>query len=262
MPGAVSEQQPFEKPALFVRLRERFGARAIAITLALLVELLLALLFLTLAPQILMPQESVPMSIFGVSPEEEEAAEAQAPAKASTQAPPTAQRAEPQPADPTPRPPQPQAAEIPPPLLNIPLGQMPDIGALPRGPVAPTAPRGVAGPPNPGPVPGDSKRVEGRGPRGEPLYAASWYREPYDSELSGYLSTASGPGWARIICRTIRDFRVDNCQKVAESPEGSQIARAVLAAAWQFRVRPPRVGGEPQVGEWVQIHIDYGIRPR
>ena len=47
---------------------------------------------------------------------------------------------------------------------------------------------------------------------------------------------------------------------VGESPAGSNIGRSVLAAAWQFRVRPPMIGGNPQVGEWVQIRITYEQR--
>jgi protein TonB len=99
----------------------------------------------------------------------------------------------------------------------------------------------------------------GTAPNGEPLYAAAWYREPYDSELRGYLSTASGPGWGLIACRTVPDYRVEGCVALDEHPSGSNIARAVLAAAWQFRVRPPRLGGRLQVGEWVRIRIDYDI---
>lgn len=114
------------------------------------------------------------------------------------------------------------------------------------------------GPPDRG-FPGDSERVSGSGPNGEPLYAASWYREPYPDELRGYLSTANSEGWGLINCRTVPDFRVEDCVLEAEYPRGSQIGRAVLAAAWQFRVRPPRVGGRSQVGEWVRIRIDYTV---
>ena len=108
--------------------------------------------------------------------------------------------------------------------------------------------------------PSDTPRVGGAGPNGEPLYAASWYREPYDQELSGYLSTAQGPGWGLIACRTVPDYRVEDCVMVDEYPNGSNIARSVLAAAWQFRVRPPRIGGRLKIGEWVRIRIDYDIR--
>lgn len=150
-----------------------------------------------------------------------------------------------------------------PPIIPLSRSQMVelDISNLPKSPPAPAAAGKPAyGPPDLG-VPGDSKRV-GSAPNGEPLYAAAWYREPYDSELSGYLSTASGPGWALIACRTAPDFRVEDCVGLAESPQGSNIQRSVLAAAWQFKVRPPRVGGVSKVGEWVRIRIDYGVLPR
>ena len=107
----------------------------------------------------------------------------------------------------------------------------------------------------------DTERV-GTAPNGEPLYAAAWYREPEDKMLGDYLATARGPGWGLIACRTAPNYRVEDCVGLDEYPQGSQIARAVLAAAWEFRVRPPRLGGRPQVGSWVRIRIDYGIERR
>jgi protein TonB len=118
--------------------------------------------------------------------------------------------------------------------------------------------KGQFGPPAPGNS-GDTKSV-GTAPNGQPLYAAAWYREPSQDELAGYLSTADGPGWALIACRTVPDFRVEDCVGLDEYPNGSHLERAVLAAAWQFRVRPPRLGGVSKYGEWVRIRIDYGIR--
>ncbi|MFB0610833.1 hypothetical protein [Aurantiacibacter poecillastricola] len=107
----------------------------------------------------------------------------------------------------------------------------------------------------------DSERV-GTAPDGSPLYAASWYREPGPEDLAGYLSTARSPGWALIACRTAPEWRVEDCEIIDEYPQGAGIARAVQAAAWQFKVRPPRLGGEYQVGSWVRIRIDYTRRSR
>lgn len=157
----------------------------------------------------------------------------------------------------SPAPPAPPPAIVP--LSRSQMAQL-DIANAPRQPATPAAGRPAYGPPDLG-VPGDSKRI-GSAPNGQPMYAASWYREPYDSELSGYLSTASGPGWALIACRTAPDFRVEDCVGLGEYPQGSQIERAVLAAAWQFKVRPPRVGGVAKIGEWVRIRIEYGMKPR
>jgi protein TonB len=160
--------------------------------------------------------------------------------------------------------PQPVASPAPPaapPLIPLSRTQMAqlDISKLPRAPAKPGAASGPMGPPDLG-VPGDTPRAGGSGPHGEKLYAAAWYREPYDDELRGYLSTADGPGWATIACRTVPDFRVDDCVGIDEYPSGSNIQRSVLAAAWQFQVRPPRLGGVSKVGEWVRIRITYDIR--
>lgn len=162
----------------------------------------------------------------------------------------------------------PNLAPVPPPI------------ALPRPPTAPPMAPAAQEPPAPsqsriravirsdmasnrGPAgtgtPGDSQRIAGSGPNGEPLYAAKWYREPTDDEFRGYFSRVNQSGWALINCRTEPEFRVDHCVLVDEGPDRSGVGSAVLAMAWQFRVRPPRVGGRSMVGEWVRIRIDYRI---
>jgi len=40
------------------------------------------------------------------------------------------------------------------------------------------------------------------------------------------------------------------------------MAQAVLAAAWEFRVRPPRLRGRNMYGLWVRIRIEYNLRRR
>lgn len=127
----------------------------------------------------------------------------------------------------------------------------------PRRPQPPAPSSSMMGPPVPRSATPDSERVAGAGPNGEPLYKAAWYREPLDIELRGYLSTASGPGWGMIACRTAPNYRVEDCFAIDEYPENSNINRSILAAAWQFQVRPPRIGGRYMVGEWVRIRIDY-----
>jgi protein TonB len=101
----------------------------------------------------------------------------------------------------------------------------------------------------------------GAGPGGERLYDADWARRPTDAELGGYLpknSVRSGSGL--IACRTVEGNRVEDCKIIGEDPPGSGFGRAVLNAAWQFRVLPPRVGSRRLVGSWVRIRIDYSER--
>ena len=179
------------------------------------------------------------------------------------------QKAETRPVEPTPPTPDtPRPVEAPAPIAEAPETPRPeplvklspsdmaaaDLRSLPSSPARPPA---RSGPPAPSASASDTPLVDGSGPNGEKLYAAAWQREPYDSEVRGYLSTAQ-PGWGIIACRTVPDFRVDDCVAVGES-RGSQLTRAMLAAAWQFRVRPPRIGGQLQVGEWVRIRFDYRV---
>jgi protein TonB len=104
---------------------------------------------------------------------------------------------------------------------------------------------------------GDSRTV-GTAPDGAPLYDAQWYRRPTNAELSTYLP-AHMPieGWGLIACRTVAHYHVDDCVELGSSPPGSHLAGAVRQAAWQFLVRPPRLGGRDLVGTWVRIRIDY-----
>ncbi|MEE4452571.1 hypothetical protein [Novosphingobium resinovorum] len=126
-----------------------------------------------------------------------------------------------------------------------------DIGAMKQS--GSGSPKGGGG--------GGSTYGPGEGPGGATLYNADWYKEPSDAQLGGYVpANAPSNGWGMVACQTIEHYRVENCQILGESPRGSGFGRAVLNAAWQFQVIPPRINGKPQVGEWVRIRIQYGVR--
>lgn len=232
------------------RLREHFLQRSVGLVVALLLEGVLLLLLITLgiAKDPDRPLEPA-LSTFDVTQASEEPQTEQAqPEQAQTPQ---------QPADTQIRP------DTPEPIQPAPAPLLPVAPVLAPAPATPPKPRAVIrsdqsyGPVNTGrPGPPDSE-VVGTAPDGSPLYAAAWYREPYDNELRGYLSTASGPGWGLIACRTAPEWRVEDCEIVDEWPIGSGIARAAKAAAWQFQVRPPRLAGKYQVGAWVRIRIVY-----
>ncbi|HMO77057.1 MAG TPA: hypothetical protein PKD99_15025 [Sphingopyxis sp.] len=237
------------------------GRRTLALSLAVLIPAIMLLMLLTFGGKKPPDNRQTPVSVVRL-----EAAGVSADAPQPSDAAPERSETPPLP----PPPPQPAAEEpLPPPVIEPKV--MPTTPAPVERPPAPPAPPSnarppgapVYGPPNTGASSAyrDTEQV-GTAPNGEPLYAAAWYREPRDDELRGYLSTASGPGWGLIACRTAPDYRVEDCVGLDEYPNGSQINRAVLAAAWQFRVRPPRRGGRLMVGAWVRIRIDYGIERR
>lgn len=243
-------------PAL---VRAGLGRRTTGIVLALLLELLLLLALLTLGqskPQF--KEADTGLTTFNVGPEAKPEAD-EAPAEASAR--PLQQPK----AQPKPRPPEePQPEVVLPSLIPVSPDLMArmDISKIAPRPKPQTGPSKPKMGPSDNGAYGDTPLMSGTGPNGEPLYAAAWYREPYDNELDGYLSAANGPGWGLIACRTVPDFRVADCAIVDEYPRGSNIARSVLEASWQFRVRPPRRGGRAMIGEWVGIRIDYGIKRR
>lgn len=244
-------------------LRQRLGTRAGGVVLALALEALLVLVLLSMGSGLVAPDAQQP-SLTSISVEEPpepveppeveaQVAAANAPDyRPSPLTPPPAPEAE-TPAT-SPVQPVPRAALIP---LSRDDMQSADIGNLPRRrPDRTGAP--TFGPTAPGAAAGDSE-VVGTAPDGSALYGARWYTEPTDQELSSYLSTAY-PGSALIACRTAPDWRVEDCVGISEYPAGSNLLRAVLAAAWQFRVRPPRRGNRTLLGSWVRIRISYENR--
>ena len=243
--------------------------RAGSIGLAIALEVILLLVLLTLGARSKVEQpRGETVTTFDVrerSPEPEQE-------EASPQ--PAAQPPRPSPLTPPPQvEPPPSPVQTPPALaLPRPLTTPAPPAAAQPAPATPSAPKITAvirsdmatarGPQGSAGAPGDSQRIAGSGPNGEPLYRAQWYREPSRDELTGYLDDVAPPAWALINCQTQPQFRVDHCVLVDEWPQGANMGRSVLAAAWQFKVRPPRVGGKVLVGEWVRIKIDYTIERR
>lgn len=245
---------------LLAAMPEDIRRRAGGLALALLIELLLLLMLLSLGlGRTDEVREYVPITSFDVSddaaPEEADPQQSQAASAAAAPDEQVETDSQPQPAPelrPSPlRPIMPLDYSLPPRPTPTPTpSSSSEIGVVIRSDMA-------FGPVDTGPPGGpDSERV-GTAPDGSPLYAARWFREPGPQELAGYLSTATSPGWGLIACRTAPNWRVEDCEIISESPAGSGIARAVQAAAWQFQVRPPRIGGQYQVGSWVRIRIDY-----
>jgi len=263
-PSAVTDEAPQGLAALLGGVRQR---KVLSFGIALVIEALILLLLLTLGAQIAGdPDSKETVTEFAASdfsepvePEAEQPPEAQ-PEDSSTpvESPPVPEQPTPLdlPEPERPKPPiisNPTPAPPPPPPAQPAPRPSPSIAAK-------INPNRTYGPADSGPprTSMDSERV-GTAPNGEPLYAARWYREPTQQELAGYLSTARSPGVALIACRTVPDYYVEDCELISESPAGSLMGRAALAAAWQFRVRPARVGGRELVGSWVRIRVSYSV---
>jgi len=264
----VTDEPPSGLAALWASLRN--GARQRKLTslaIALAIEALIVLLLLTLGTQFAgkedgTQREKVTAIEFAAPPEPEPEAAPEQTTDAATpqEVQPVPDQPLPEPSRPSPLALNPEPAPAPPPPAPAPPEPKPSAAPKIGARINPNRSFGPTDTGNPRTA-NDSARV-GTAPNGEPLYAARWYREPTDQELSGYLSTANGPGSALIACRTVPDYYVEDCVLLGESPQGSQIGRAVMAAAWQFRVRPARIGGRDQVGSWVRIRIDYTVRQR
>lgn len=226
--------------------------RAAAVALTVLVHLLILLLLLRLAPRDFVPSgDQGSLATFNVGPpaaaEREQRKAAPRPKQAAQARPPAAL--------PPPRP-VPQATPVP--------QAKPDASGVIWLDREAFANSDITGK---GKADGDAEGEDtadsaapygpGQGPGGQRLYRAEWVREPTSAELRTFLPAAPKDSWGMIACQTIPDNRVDNCRTLGESPLGSRIATGMRRAAWQFLVRPPRVGGKPQIGVWVSIRIDF-----
>ncbi|MEH3107961.1 MAG: hypothetical protein PGN09_11980 [Sphingomonas fennica] len=246
--------------------------RAAGFALAIAANALLLWLLANLAPGLIRPpRPKAPPAIFDLSPDadaspsasQSETAEARAAARRETRAVKRPAATPPPPPPETPPPPAPTNRPLPMILLSRDEFAAADIGRLPRpaATAGDTAAAGESADAGAGDAAGGGGR---RGPNGQRLFPAQWYREPTDAELATYLPRGAPPGYGDIACRTVADYRVEDCVELDESPPGSGYSRAVRQAAWQFRVLPPRIGARRMVGEWVSIRITYserGARP-
>ncbi len=239
------------------RDRPSVGRRTASLALALAIEILLLLAFFTMnfrerrKPEF----EGGRLTTFDLAAETEQDATRSAEQEQSVT------RPRPRPAPPVPKPVI-QLPERPLQMIEVTRedfvsSDIARLGTAANGPSGPQLAQGG------GSSPGDSARV-GTAPNGEPLYAADWYREPTHTELGTYLPKRmpEGGGWGMVACKTAERYRVTDCVELGQGPPGSHLAGAVRQAAWQFLVRPPRVGGKPLVGEWVRIRITYSVERR
>jgi protein TonB len=241
--------------------------RTVALLLAVGINLLILIMLLTLAPRLLPPPppEASP-PVFDITPDPPESQSAGDPEVAKPGGGATA-RSRPKDAVTAP-PPPPSAPPAPQPTPNMLVLSREDFAASDIGSIRSARGEEVAdsGASSEGGDGADSGSAygPGDGPGGERLYRAEWYRRPTDRELGAYMPPQGAPagGWAEIACRTVADNRVEDCRELGDYPRGSRLAGAIRQAAWQFRVRPPRIGGKPVVGAWVRIHIDFTERPQ
>jgi len=250
------------------RFRATFKRRGTAFLLALIVEILIALMLLGLIPTI-KPKEKTKPVVFGISTEggDQPAAKQEAraePKKAAAASRERGEQPKPQPVTPIVVPPPVPEAKQPPSFLVLTREDY-TTGDISRvkssAPAAATADAGDAAAGGSDGL-GDTP-VVGKGPHGEPLYKAEWYREPTNAQIWPYVSDRwiGNRGAGLIACRTISRYQVTDCQELGESPRGSGLAGSARQAAFQFLVKPPRKGGQFLVGAWVQIEIDYTKLP-
>jgi protein TonB len=235
--------------------------RATALAITVIVHLLLLYLLLRLAPEQFAPMGKVgSLTTFSVMPAAEPEKASQKAAARAAAAQPKAEKAV-----------QPPKQALPPPIVKMPTPlKMPDgFIELSRNDVSKvdqamnTPHEGPTGQTSAMAGSGQGDTPSSMGPNGQLLYAAEWYRRPTEAELSPFMPHHQLPegAYGEIACRTVARFHVEDCQELGDSFAGIGIARGMRQAAFQFLVRPPRVGGQLMIGTWVRIRITLTEHP-
>jgi|UPI000564CFEC protein TonB len=248
----------YAAPSSYVN-RPTLGSRAssFAIALALVAALIWMLLRLGLLPDTLPskpPGSLTTIDVQGDKPSHS--------AQKAVQAAPAHKTVQPTETKPTPKTPPPVVPPPPIPWNVIPMSHddfvQSDISTKPNRAADKAA---AGGQQADGSGAGDDNGSGGGGP-GDRLYNAEWYPHPPTQQEMDFYLPKNGlrmPGWGEIACRTVANYRVEDCKEIGDTP-GSGFARSMVNAAWQFRVMPPRVNGRPMVGAWVRIHYDFYIK--
>lgn len=238
--------------------------RGAALLLALIIELLLALLLLFLAPPMPGKKAGDRTTVFGIEASKGEDSPDKKPAEKQRQKAARAQKSQAQTQPPPPPIPSPvvtpPAPVGPPTFLKLSRNdyQQGDISKVQsRSPDANASDSDSADAGGGGGA-ADTPTAGRKGKHGETLYVAEWYREPRNSELQPYINEnrARYPGFGLVACRTAARYKVEDCYELDET-RGTGFAGSVRQAAFQFLVRPPRVGNKLTIGAWVVIRIDY-----
>ncbi|MBC7507089.1 MAG: hypothetical protein H7267_15440 [Sandarakinorhabdus sp.] len=229
------------------RQRERLSGRALAFIIVVLVHLLLAGVLLLLTPDKPQPHNNDTPNVFILLPDPTP----QRQRKPAPKARPPASKALTRTPVPPPKKPEPPAKPV---VFGDLAYNAFDIAKIPSAAPASTADAGVG-------ADSDAAAGVGTGPGGVTLYKAEWQREPTHAELSFYMPKGlPDDSWGMIACKTVARNLVEDCQPLDDWPHGSGIARGLVNAAWQFKVRPPRINGKPEIGSWVRIRIDFSSK--
>jgi glycerol-3-phosphate dehydrogenase len=65
---------------------------------------------------------------------------------------------------------------------------------------------------------------------------------------------------ARVVAANREDGHWVVTVRHEDGAEETVRARALVNASWQFKVRPPRINGIPEVGSWVRIRIEFSSK--
>ncbi len=221
---------------------ELWKGRAARLTLAALVHILAVGIFYYLSPPIRFkkPEPELQVTMLPAPEEDKRQKKSQPKTDQRSKSPPKTAATIPAPEP---------IVELPMMMVSSDVFRASDISKIRSAPNAETGPALAAG---------DSDASVGTAPDGTRIYQAEWYREPSQAEIDGYLTKVlRQTGWAMIICQTVDNYRVEDCRELEEWPAGSGLARSMRQAAWQFRVRPTRINGKPQIGTWVRIRFDF-----